>query len=115
MNHFVLRWFHLLDLSSQKGFFLENYECDSEGGIELLFEYPDQNNTGIHSSESCAWICDHLNGLVRATIALIEEEFRISILRLFHSDITAGKKESLKKLCLVLKLEILLLWELLVA
>ena len=103
----------MVPLTWKKGFSLDNYDCDNEGGIELLFEYPDHNNTGIHSPESCAWICDHLNGLVRAAIALIEEEFRISILRLFYSDITAGKKESLEKFCLVLKLEILLLWELL--
>ena len=39
---------------------------------------------------------------------MIEEEFRIFISRLFHSDITAGEKESLRKLCLILKLETLL-------
>ena len=45
---------------------------------------------------------------------LIEEEFWIFSSRLSYSDITAGKKESLKKLLLMLKLGILLLWELLV-
>ena len=49
------------------------------------------------------------SGLVNFTSSFLNtliEEFRILVSRLFHSDITAGKKESLKKLCLVLKLEI---------
>ena len=45
LNHFVLRWFHLLDLSCQRGFSLHNDDWGSEGGSELLFQYPDHNNT----------------------------------------------------------------------
>ena len=48
-----------LDLSCAIGFSLHNNDWDSEGGSESLFQYPDGNNTlGIHSSESCVWICD---------------------------------------------------------
>ena len=45
----------------------------------------------------------------------MEDEFRVFITRIFHFVTTAGKKDSLKKLCLILKLGILLLSELLVA
>ena len=40
---------------------------------------------------------------------LIREEFRVYISRLFHLVISAGRKGSLKKLCLILKIGILLL------
>ena len=40
-----LKRFHLLDLSCQRGFSLHNDDWDSEGGSELLFQYPDHNNT----------------------------------------------------------------------
>ena len=55
MNGSALRWFHLLDLSCETGFSWHNDDWGSEGGGELLFQYPDHNNTlGIHSLESCA-------------------------------------------------------------
>ena len=48
---------------------LHNEFWGSEGGSALLFKYSDGKNTvGIHSLESCAWICDHLNGWVQAEI-----------------------------------------------
>ena len=56
----------------------------------------------------------HFPSTSKYCTTLIQEEFRIFISRLFDSIITSGKKESLKKLCLILKLGILLLWESLV-
>ena len=53
LNHFVLRWFHLLDLSCERGFSLHNDDWGSKGGSELLCQYPDRNNTlGITQSNT---------------------------------------------------------------
>ena len=58
------------------------------------------------------------SGLVNFSITLLkklqEAELRILTSRLFHSSITAGKKEFLKKFVFVLRKRILLFWTLLV-
>ena len=47
--------------------------------------------------------------IISVPAALQEDKFRIFVSRLFHSVVATRKKKSLKKLCLVLKLGMLLL------